>query len=315
MDSRTRQHDRLRRALLSTFSCIVLLYGAKGYARPDMKPLGPNIADKGSAFYHFRVEQFDSADGKRHYKVWTAIPNKKPAPSGYPVLYMLDGNAVMGRLSEMLLQQLAEKTPPVIIAIGYQTDLPFDANSRAWDYTPVREAKDEKAAENGRNRREMGGSTGFRQLLEQQIAAKAEQGININPDRRGLWGHSYGGLFVLDSWLSSSFFRSYYSASPSLGQGYLPLLNRLTAVDKTRYCDKHLFLMEGTASPGKNVQTQAPDILPRIHDVVSVLQGDGIAVEYWDYPGLTHGPMFDASFNSALRDMSIREADRSACQK
>ncbi len=312
MYSRKCQNGNLRRVLFSAISCIVLLYGAKGYAKPDMKPLGPNIADRGSALYHFRVEQFDSADGKRHYKVWTAIPNKKPAASGYPVLYMLDGNAVMGRLSETLLKQLAEKTPPVIIAIGYQTNLPFESNSRAWDYTPAREGKKGTQGENGRNRREMGGSNDFRQLLEQHIAPTVEQGININPQQRGLWGHSYGGLFVLDSWLSSSFFRHYYSASPSLGQSYLALLNRLTAVDKTRYCHKHLFFMEGAASPGKNVQTQAPDILPRIHDVVASLQRDGIPADYWDYPGLTHGPMFDASFKSALLDMSTGKVGGSA---
>ncbi len=304
--SRKCQNSNLRRVLFSAFSCIVLLYSAKGYAKPDMKPLGPNIADRGSAFYHFRVEQFDSADGKRHYRVWTAIPNKKPAASGYPVLYMLDGNAVMGRLTETLLKQLAEKMPPVIIAIGYQTNLPFESNSRAWDYTPAREVK------NGRNRREMGGSNDFRQLLEQYIAPKVEQGININPEQRGLWGHSYGGLFVLDSWLSSSFFRTYYSASPSLGQGYLALLNQITSVVKTRYCHKRLFFMEGAASPGKNVQTQAPDILPRIHDIVASLQRDGIPADYWDYPGLTHGPMFDASFKSALLDMSTGKAGGSA---
>ncbi|SUX85914.1 Uncharacterised protein [Citrobacter koseri] len=43
-----------RMAPFLAISCITLLYGAKGYARPDMEPLGPNIADRGSAFYHFR---------------------------------------------------------------------------------------------------------------------------------------------------------------------------------------------------------------------------------------------------------------------
>ncbi|MDI5424934.1 homocysteine S-methyltransferase family protein, partial [Salmonella enterica subsp. enterica serovar Kentucky] len=41
-----------------------------------------------------------------------------------PVLYMLDGNAVMDRLPETLLKQLADHSPPVIVAIGYQTNLP-----------------------------------------------------------------------------------------------------------------------------------------------------------------------------------------------
>ncbi|MDU7188019.1 MAG: Salmochelin siderophore protein IroE, partial [Klebsiella sp.] len=78
-------------ALVST------LYGINAYARPDMRPLGPNIADRGSAYYHFNVAYFDSLDGERHYKVWTAIPNAAPPAQGYPILYALDGNAVMDR--------------------------------------------------------------------------------------------------------------------------------------------------------------------------------------------------------------------------
>ncbi|MDW4788956.1 catecholate siderophore esterase IroE, partial [Escherichia coli] len=91
--------------------------------------------------------------------------------------------------------------------------------------------------------RKSGGSNNFRQLLETRIAPKVEQGLNIDRQRRGLWGHSYGGLFVLDSWLSSSYFRSYYSASPSLGRGYDALLSRVTAVEPLQFFAKHLAIM------------------------------------------------------------------------
>lgn len=107
---------------------------------------------------------------------------------------MLDGNAVMDRLSDELLKQLTAQSPPVIVAIGYQTNLPFDLNGRAYDYTPAVRKNNETYAG-----RKSGGSEDFRQLLETRIAAKAEQGLKINPQRRGLWGHSYGGLFALDS--------------------------------------------------------------------------------------------------------------------
>lgn len=305
MYGRKYQNGGRRRVLFSAISCMTLLYGAKGDAKPDMAPLGPNIADRGSAFYHFRVDNFDSADGKRHYRVWIGIPDKTPPASGYPILYMLDGNAVMDRLSESLLKQLAEKSPPVIVAVGYQTHLPFDLNGRAYDYTPTLDVKSGDVEEvNGRYRRKGGGSEGFRQLLEVRISPNAERGIKIDPERRGLWGHSYGGLFALDSWLSSSFFRVYYSASPSLGKDYVSLLTRLTAIDKAQYCHKSLFFMEGSASPGKNTQTQSHDILNQIHNSVSSLQQNGLTAEYWDYPGVTHGPMFNASFQSALVHMS-----------
>ncbi|HAJ3912740.1 TPA: hypothetical protein HLV12_18955 [Escherichia coli] len=51
-----------------------------------MRPLGPNIADKGSVFYHFSATSFDSVDGTRHYRVWTAVPNTTAPASGYPIL-------------------------------------------------------------------------------------------------------------------------------------------------------------------------------------------------------------------------------------
>ena len=100
---------------------VFAFYGINADAKPDMRPLGPNIADRGSAYYHFNVAYFDSLDGERHYKVWTAIPNAAPPAEGYPILYALDGIAVMDRVSDSLLAQLTQKTPPVIVAVGYQT--------------------------------------------------------------------------------------------------------------------------------------------------------------------------------------------------
>lgn len=93
---------------------VCAFYGINADAKPDMRPLGPNIADRGSAYYHFNVAYFDSLDGERHYKVWTAIPNAAPPAEGYPILYALDGNAVMDRVSDSLLAQLTQKRRPLL---------------------------------------------------------------------------------------------------------------------------------------------------------------------------------------------------------
>ncbi|WEF28826.1 alpha/beta hydrolase [Klebsiella aerogenes] len=308
MYARESRSTRPRKALFAVLSCLTLGYSASGLAKPDMQPLGPNIADKGSAFYHFSVNQFDSADGARHYRVWTAVPNKAAPPTGYPVLYMLDGNAVMDRLSDELLKQLAAQSPPVIVAIGYQTNLPFDLSGRAYDYTPAAQANGKTHSASGRPGRKSGGIDDFRQLLETHIAVKAEQGLQINPQRRGLWGHSYGGLFVLDSWLSSSFFHAYYSASPSLGQDNFALLSRLTAAKPASYCGKNLAIMEGSATPGDNRATRAAEVLTKVHATLATLQEKGVNAAFWDFPGLGHGPMFNASYRSALLEMSREKA-------
>ncbi|ELT0356973.1 catecholate siderophore esterase IroE, partial [Escherichia coli] len=157
MYAREYRSTRPHKAIFFHLSCLTLICSAQVYAKPDMRPLGPNIADKGSVFYHFSATSFDSVDGTRHYRVWTAVPNTTAPASGYPILYMLDGNAVMDRLDDELLKQLSEKTPPVIVAVGYQTNLPFDLNSRAYDYTPAAESR-KTDLHSGRFSRKSGGS-------------------------------------------------------------------------------------------------------------------------------------------------------------
>ncbi len=292
MYGRQYHNKRYRMALFLVSFC----FSALSYAQPDMQPLGPNIADKGSGYYHFRVNDFQSADGARHYRVWTAIPNKAAPPSGYPVLYMLDGNAVMDRLPETLLKQLADHSPPVIVAIGYQTNLPFDLNGRAYDYTPAPGIDRDDSKNNPRFHRKTGGGPAFRQLLERHIAPQVEQGITINSERRGVWGHSYGGLFVLDSRLSSSFFHIYYSASPSLSRDNFVLLNRLTTVKPSLFCHKKLIIMEGSASNGDSRQRQMAELLQKVQETVRTLENNGVNAALQHYRAWATGPCLTPLF-------------------
>ncbi|MCW1877707.1 alpha/beta hydrolase-fold protein [Erwinia sp. INIA-01] len=285
-------------ARLGVFT-IMLLGAGNSFARPNLTPLGPNIADRGSAYYHFTVRQFDSADGRRHYKVWTAIPDKAPPASGYPLLYLLDGNAAMDKLSDDLLRQLSAVTPPVLVAVGYQTDLPFDQLARAYDYTPAH-WRDRQ----NRGGREGGGSSAFRQLLTQTIAPQVEKGLPIDAQRRGLWGHSYGGLLVLDSFLSAPSFNDYFAASPSVAQDDFVLLKRLGAVTKDEAKGRRLHLLEGDGDLPRPGEEHRPDALAAVRVAVAELSDNGVGVTWQLFPGLRHGEMFPASLRSALLQMA-----------
>ncbi|ECI4531253.1 alpha/beta hydrolase [Salmonella enterica subsp. diarizonae] len=274
-------------------------YTIRCYAKPNMTPLGPNIADKGSEFYHFSVSRFDSLDGKRHYKVWIGVPDKKPPVSGFPVLYMLDGNAVMDRLSDEFLKEISKKTPPVIVAIGYQTKLPFESESRAYDYTPANKVPNSF----DRYGRKGGGSDIFRLLIKNNIMSVVEKNIKVNAKKRGIWGHSYGGLFVLDSYLSSDLFTFYYSASPSLSRDNFALVNKIEKENKNLFMDKNLYVMEGDGDKTRESDNKS-NILNKTISMVSILRKNNVTVKYDCYPGLTHGQMFTPSFESALLDIS-----------
>ncbi|RLM16760.1 hypothetical protein BIY27_01390 [Gibbsiella quercinecans] len=301
-----------RRSALCLAALFTCLYAGKSYSRPDMTPLGPNIADRGSSFYHFSVSRFDSADGKRHYNVWTGVPNSPPPATGFPVLYMLDGNAVMDRLSDALLKQLAAQSPPVLVVIGYQTALPFDLHARAYDYTPPVKDNNVDDRQNVRGRM-AGGGLIFRHLLETTLAPQAEKGLNIDQRKRGIWGHSLGGVFVLEAYLSSAFFSRYYAASPSLNRDYVGLLQQLAAIDKRKFCGKQLYLSEGNGAPGKNPEAPPPDVLNKVRATASSLHQAGLPVTYRPYPELSHGQMFNVGFEQALLDMAKNAAGKQ-CQ-
>ncbi len=299
---------RHRFSFLSRHASLLLLFVSTSFsfnvfARPDMTPLGPNIADKGSAYYHFSTQTFDSADGNRHYKVWVAQPNKAPPSAGYPVIYMLDGNAVMDKLSEPLLQKLSEGNPPLLVVVGYQTTLPFDVKSRTFDYTPPDKEHGSVGYTFSRGRAG-GGSVAFRTLLEQQIAPAAEKGVKINQQQRALWGHSYGGLFVLDSYLSSSFFSHYYAASPSIGQGFFSLLSQLQGLQTQQVGTKQLTLMEGNGDVRRDPNTAKHDVLRAVQSTVNRMAANGVVARYQLYPGLSHGQMFGASLEHTLSTMA-----------
>lgn len=240
---------RQAHGLLTLAIGAALFYSSGSFARPDLQPLGPNIADKGSAFYHFTQRQYDSADGERHYRVWTAVPDKAPPAAGYPVLYMLDGNAVMDKLNDAFLQQLSAGSPPVIVAIGYQTALPFDTAARAWDYTPPLKTHQPRAGKSALPPRKTGGNDLFRQLLSETMVPQAEAKLKIDPRQRAIWGHSYGGLFVLDAWRKSDLFHIFYSTSPSLGQALESPLKDSKNIDAAAFAGKSLYLLEGMAKP------------------------------------------------------------------
>lgn len=285
-------------------SLAVLLHAGASHARPDLTPLGPNIADKGSAYYHFSVRNFDSADGRRHYRVWTGIPDTPPPASGFPILYMLDGNAVMDRLTDELLQKLSKSTPPVLVAIGYQTRLPFDQEARAYDYIAPDDANGSHQGDSDRFGRKGGGGTVFLDLIENRIIPESEHNLKLNPARRGIWGHSYGGLFVLNAYLSSAAFHYFYAVSPSVERDHFAALDRLGAIDRKNYCAKYLEIAEGDGDPKKRDAAKSPDVLGRVKSTLSALHAGGLPATYSLYPGLKHGQTFSVSLQSTLLDMA-----------
>lgn len=278
------------------------------YAKPDLQALGPNIAEQGSSYYQFQVKNFQSADQQRHYKVWVGIPKHINKNKILPAVYMLDGNSAMARLDESLLKKLSEQDSPVLVAIGYQTQLPFESASRSVDYTPADESG--KVTADPRNPERMaGGSAQFRQVLFEKIMPWVNTQVKLDKQRTALWGHSYGGLFVLDTLLNSQStdnkFSHYFSASPSLTWADSRLLKAVEKAPPEQLKNKKLWVIEGDiiqSTTGTISPNADRDMIQNNRQLVLDLASKGVDAKLMLYPHLSHGQVFQASLIDVLQN-------------
>jgi uncharacterized protein len=145
------------------------------------------------------------------YRIFIHEPPVAPPPGGFPILYLLDGNAhfttaVATVAMQMRRPEVTGVPPSVIAGIGYPTDELLELRRRCFDYTPCANGKQEG-----------GGAERFSDFIEDELKPLVEAIVPVDRARQALFGHSFGGLFTLWSLFARpGSFRSYMAASPSI---------------------------------------------------------------------------------------------------
>ncbi len=256
------------------------------------------------------------------------MPKRAAPPAGYPVIYMVDGNAAMGLINESELEALDILSPPVLVAVGYDTAARVDTLSRAYDYTPpiIQDGKPIAPVVRGRPG---GGAEIFANLIEQQIKPRVEAMASIDRQRQTLWGHSFGGLFTLYTLQAHpDYYQRYAAGDASLWYHDGELVSDLIAMPAGHLQGRTLRLMSGggrtatrtetapgtpataaaqATQPAASSAPRLPDTtrgLPRLPDamerVVAAIGKAGAQVSYRQFPGLSHGEMMRASLIPGL---------------
>ncbi|SER26978.1 hypothetical protein SAMN04487944_102151 [Gracilibacillus ureilyticus] len=182
----------------------------------------------------------------RSYRIFVYQPDVPFPESGFPVLYLLDGNAVFGTVVDAvrLQSRRPEKTkiqPAVIVGIGYETDAPF-SNERFYDYTLASPEIDVRSKWKGESLPEHGGAEEFLYFIEKKLKPLIERRYPVNQKNQSLFGHSLGGLFVLNTlFVKSHAFQNYIAGSPSIHWNETMLLenrdqylNSVNSLDSSR---------------------------------------------------------------------------------
>ncbi|WP_343518508.1 alpha/beta hydrolase-fold protein [Sphingomonas sp.] len=148
------------------------------------------------------------------YRIFLSFPKAAPPEGGYPVLYVLDGNALFASFAET--RRMTEWSPgdkAIVVGVGYPTDEAYDVR-RIDDFTgaPTTSGAYAKFAKS-----KSGGWDRFRDFLTGELRTEIGKRYKINPDRQSLFGHSLGGLFALHVlYTRPDAFHAIIAASPSI---------------------------------------------------------------------------------------------------
>ncbi|MDC7684461.1 alpha/beta hydrolase-fold protein [Asticcacaulis sp. BYS171W] len=269
---------------------------ATGAGAQPASEVGPLVSSLGVGTHRFATYRFVSVDGERKYRVEVAIPNRLPPNGGYPSLWLCDGNAAFMALTAAQV----EKEPDLaLVALGYDAEVRFDLRSRNYDYTPA--VNGEGTVDEVKREWRAGGADVFLALLQKEVWRTLSADIALDETRRGLWGHSYGGLFVLHTlYRHPSLFTAYVAASPSLwwyeGSAF--------AAPPLHSDARPVLLMTGDAEshkreiPGR--QLPSPDQTVAEIRATAARLSTLHKVQTLVLPGLGHGAMFKASLEAAL---------------
>lgn len=160
-----------------------------------------------------QFEMASDATGQR-YRIFVSEPDAPPPAAGYPVLYVLDGNAAFP-VAAFLARSVASRrevtgNPPLlVVGIGYPGDADFDVAARRRDYTVGVAEPGAEALEGGADR--------FLDFIDRELKPRIAARHAVDARRQALFGHSFGGLLVLHAaFTRPASFTTFLASSPSI---------------------------------------------------------------------------------------------------
>ncbi|AHF76633.1 Putative esterase [Sodalis praecaptivus] len=279
--------------VIVTLALLMACAGRAAGPRQDITPISDD------ARRHFTFAQINLQFAAQAYRLYIATP-KSPAPAaGYPVLYLLDGNAHF----PLAVNQYrpANGPAPLIVAIGYPSDLAYPLAERTRDYTFA-------PADGGSG--PGGGAAQFYQFLHDQVQPLIAAHYPVDSRRMTLAGHSFGGLFTLYVLFNHPrAFQRYVAASPSLwwnNGAVLPHRQPLVTAAPTsvtltvgEYEEKPD--PRHSADGGRQSQLRGRQQVTRARALAEHLQRDGVNSHFILFPGKDHGGVIPDAIDQALR--------------
>ncbi|CAD7287144.1 alpha/beta hydrolase [Campylobacter suis] len=247
-----------------------------------------------SAYKYFDINStiMQSKSG-RVYKIFTALAKDKNNVKN--VLFMTDGNAQFSMLLNAF-KPSEHQNPPLIIAIGYDTNLAYDKSLRTYDLTPFASGDEYKDG---------GGADEFYGFIRETLLPFVKKNFEVKNAKYSLYGHSFGGLFTLFSMLKGNeMFDNYFIASPSLWWGESSIIKDVLRDGKisNKLNVKFVRVSVGELEKRKG-KTDKPGTI-NAKQLTQILRDSGVECEFIFYKGQTHGGVIPLGLRDTLKYLS-----------
>jgi len=259
---------------------------------------------------HIEERLMRSEDGSRTYRIRIARPTQPPPPTGYPVLYVLDANAVFGTAAEAVNVQgrRSDKTgvaPALVVGIGYSSEEPFPPD-RHYDFTLDSDPAVLPSHPRGEQWPPQGGARQFLRFLERCLKPEIARSYAVDAARQTLFGHSLGGLFTLYALFASpGAFRTYIAGSPSIHWNKSSLLAEEAAFAARGKADEELRLLIAVGSLEENHKSRMVDHARELSERLAALNRPGLRVEYRSFEDDNHVSLLPGLISRAIRFAAV----------
>jgi predicted alpha/beta superfamily hydrolase len=166
---------------------------------------------------------FKSGVNGRTYRVNIAEPYMPAPPAGYPVLYVLDGDAFFPTFADAIrIRGIGREIDnAIVVGVGYPEadEIWTVMGRRNLDFSPSDTSPSGIAEGLGMLQpgTELGGGDDFFKILQSEIRPRIAAISQVDRQKEMLWGHSLGGLFTLTTMFRHpEAFHTYLISDPSI---------------------------------------------------------------------------------------------------
>jgi len=251
----------------------------------------------------------------RTYQISVALPRGyEEADTPYPVLFAVDANMQFGTVVEAVrsLGWFSEIPELLVVGIGYPVGRGWNAaGPRAVDLTPTDDQAllDELANDHPEwpVLEGSGGAPGFLRFIREELIPVIERDYKAASEGRGLYGHSFGGLFSAYALLKGErTFQRFIVGSPSLWWS-----NRVIFEYEAGYASAHdslparVFLSVGLLEEEVGEESLDPfAMVSNLRDLTDVLDSRAykdLTLQSHVFEGETHLSVIPATISKELR--------------